>query len=353
MLKKVICVILAMLTLGAMLGACGSTGGQEATEPKETGLPMNILQKSDPFQDDTLRILMVGNSFCFYYVEELYELLMEKLPAGVKAVEVYNLYYSGCRLDQHLSWWKNGTANYQLFKTDANGRVELPPSKAWTLEDALRQGNWDYISLQGSYGSGASYARDDREELCAKIAEKAEPLLDFFHEQFPMSQLLWHQTWFSELGRVTSTGYVYVKEDEPLYDEGMRVACEYMSNEFAAGKEYSITVVPSGPAWTKARELNETANVLPYGGLCARLGKNSFGDKRENAGDGYHDGDIGGAQLLNAYVWFMTITGERDLSYSTYKPVYKNTYRNDGMEYPLSDEHIALLKEAAESVFAE
>lgn len=351
MMKRILALVLALASI-AMLGACAAEPSGEATEPKETGLPMNIMQKSDPFQDDTLRILMIGNSFCFYYVEELYELFMEKLPEGIKAVEIYNLYYSGCKLDQHLNWWKTGAANYQFYRTDMNGRTELPPSKGWTLENALRQGNWDYISYQGGY-TGISYLNDDREEMCKKVGELAAPVLEYIHQQFPLSKLLWHRTWFLEVGYTPASGYVYKAEDEAVYDEAMKTVSEYMCGEFTKDKDYELTMVSSGPAWTKARELNETANVLPYGGLCARLGKNSFGDKRENAGDGYHDGDIGGAQLLNAYVWFMTITGERDLSYSTYKPVYKNMYKNDGMEYPLSDEHIALLKEAAESVFAE
>ena len=39
-----------------------------------------MAQKDDYTPDSTLRILMVGNSFCYYYVEELYELLMENPP---------------------------------------------------------------------------------------------------------------------------------------------------------------------------------------------------------------------------------------------------------------------------------
>ena len=346
-MKKLFCAVLAFLMLAGCLAGCVATEPEATTEPKETGLPMNIMQKEDPAQDGVLRILMVGNSFCFYYVEELYALFMEKLPEGVQAVEIYNLYYSGCRLDQHLSWWKSGAANYQLFKTDATGRVELPPYKGWNLENALKQGNWDYISLQGGY-NGISYLNGDKDEICAKVGELAEPLLGYFHEQFPLSKLLWHRTWFVEVGRNTGS-YVYKAEDEAPYDEAMGYVSAYMCNEFDKDKDYDLVMVNSGAAWTKARKLNETANVLPYGGLCARLNKNSFGDGRENAGDGYHDGDIGGAQLLNAYVWFMTISGVRDLSYSTYKPVYKN----NGIEYPLSDAQIEVLKQAAQSVFAE
>ena len=53
-----------------------------------------------PQEDDVIDILMIGNSFCSYYVQEL---------AGVAAADgikmrVCNVYYSGCRMDQHYNW---------------------------------------------------------------------------------------------------------------------------------------------------------------------------------------------------------------------------------------------------------
>ena len=47
---------------------------------------MNIYQKSDPAQDDTINILMIGNSYCYYYVEELY---------GIAAADGYELNANG------------------------------------------------------------------------------------------------------------------------------------------------------------------------------------------------------------------------------------------------------------------
>ena len=102
----------------------------------------------------------------------------------------------------------------------------------------------------------------------------------------------------------------------------------------------------AGAAWTEARVLNETAGLLPYGGLCARLDVNKFGNMSVHSGDGYHDGDIGGGQLLNAYVWYMTITVDTDLSDSAYAPVYQYVT----LEYPISEDMINMLKTAAMSV---
>ena len=339
-MKRALCIFLAVIMMATVLfTGCGNAENNS----KET----ETATVDDYVPDSTLRILMVGNSFCYYYVEELYALLMENPPEGIDAVEIYNLYYSGCSLTKHLNWWIEKAANYDLFKVSANGREKLTIYPTWSLEQALGMAEWDYISLQGSIANGSYIDPEKRESTLNGVATQAEPLLDRFHALYPHAQLLWHRTWFFEVGRVTDT-YTYTAEDGPKYNAGMQEICDYMCNEFDKDKPYDLKMVNAGAAWTKARELNETANLLPYGGLCARLKINKFGDMRQHAGDGYHDGDIGGAQLLNAYVWYMTITGDTDLSDSTYAPVYK--YNN--VEYPLSAEMIQMLKTAAESVFA-
>lgn len=292
--------------------------------------------------DSTLRILMVGNSFCYYYVEELYALFAENMPEGIEEVEIYNLYYSGCKLNQHLQWWQEGTAKYDYYCTDKNGRVLLGEKGTWTLEAALALGDWDYISLQNG---SATYAVDDIETAAQTYIQQAGPLLNRFHELFPDAQLLWQRTWAFEVGRVSGST-TYTEKMLVEYDQNAQYVSDLICETYA---DLGIIPVNSGIAWRNARQLDaqREKSLLPYGGLCARLGYSKFGDLRKHSGDGYHDGDIGGAQLLNAYMWYMTITGDYDLSDSTYAPVY--TY--SGTEYTLSSDHIALLKEAAEQTW--
>ena len=304
-----------------------------------------------PQDDDTLRILMGGNSFAYYYVEELYGLLMENLPEGVTGVEIYNFYYSGRSFYTHWNKWiTNAPGDYHLFKTDKNGRRELTPIGGWTVEEVLAMENWDYLGLQGVGKSGAGdYADADTwDAKCADLAIYAEELFGYIHEMFPYTQLLWHRTWAQEVGRVTSSGFVYTEEYNERYDPGMQYVCDYMTEVFDQDKPYDLVQVNSGAAWKEARRLNaeliaaggEEAGVLPYGGLCAMLARNTFGDKRPGSGDGQHDGDIGGGQLLNAYMWYMTITGDSDLTDNTFKP-----------DYEMSDGLWNVLKQAAMTTY--
>lgn len=339
-MKKVLSLLLGALMLVTIFAGCGNTSNTETTTEGTTMAPVDQYKP-----DSTLRILMVGNSFCYYYVEELYELLIENPPEGIEAVEVYNLYHSGCTMNQHYNWWTQGTANYDLFKVDANGRVNLNNiHEKWSLEDALNWAQWDYISMHGAMPV-AVIQPENRLTVRDDLAAKAEPLFDRFHELHPHAQLLWQRTWFFEVGykgKIT-----YTAEDGVGYNEGIQLVGDYITEELDKDKPYDVIQVNTGAAWTEARKLNETLNLLPYGGLCAMLARNSFGDGRFGAGDGLHDGDIGGGQLLNAYVWYMTITGNTDLSACKYAPVYKYVT----LDYPLSAELIDMLKTAAMNTF--
>lgn len=348
-MKKRLCVMMTLLMVAALFTGCGNTANTQVTpttQATQTTTEGTTMAKEDDYTpDSTLRLLMVGNSFCYYYVEELYDLLMENPPEGIEAVEVYNLYYSGCTMTQHYTWWLKNEANYDLFRVDANGRVNMNNiHEKWSLEDALNWAQWDYISMHGAMPV-AVINPGERISVRADLAAKAEPLFDRFHERHPHAQLLWQRTWFFEVGYKGSKR-TYTAEDGVGYNEGIQMVADYITEELDKEKPYDLIQVNTGAAWMEARKLNETLDLLPYGGLCAMLARNSFGDGRFGAGDGLHDGDIGGGQLLNAYVWYMTLTGNTDLSRSKYAPVY----RNSGIDYTLSGELIDMLKQAAMTV---
>ena len=339
MRKKILCFVLAILLLaGCLLPGC-STGSGNIETTEETKMEIK--------NDGVLNLLMVGSSYCYYYVEELYDLLMENPPEGITEVNVYNLYYSGCKITWHHNWWKEGIAKYDFFRVDATGRKKVQGSDKWSLDQALVMADWDIISLQGT-PEGYTYYKTDPKLISKDTYTLAEPVLDHFHEKFPNATLLWHRTWMPEVGRLDTAGHTYTEEEVPVYNSAMAEVCEYLCENISKNKPYDLTMVPTGLAWVKAREANETENVLLYGGLCARLGKNAFGDGRENSGDGTHDGDIGGGQFLNACVWYEIITGN-DCRESNYIP----TYEHLGVTYTVDGALRTMLAEAAHQAVAE
>lgn len=270
----------------------------------------NLSKIPAPTEDDgVIDLLMVGHSFCYYYVEELYNLCK---TAGIK-VRVCNLYYSGRPLSTHYDRWINGVSDYQLFEiSDDTGGVKVAQNNMG-LESALAKYEWDYISLQagtsGLLDSGAQGLFDSNKLYW-------ESLLDYFIEQFPNARIGWHQAWANqanEYGREDSnlTVEIQAKWAEEIDSYGQLVTGYY--NDPAG--ETVVQRINTGRAWQYCREAG-------YDYLCARLGKTNSGVA--HAGDGYHDGDIGGAQYLNACVWFEILTGQSVVG-NPYVPEYKTS----------------------------
>ena len=252
----------------------------------------------DPASDDEFNIIMIGSSYAYYYVEELYALLVE---AGYENVNVCNVYYSGCPLSSHYSWWVNGQSNYQFYETNSAGRTKI--SSAASLEYCLARRNWDVISLQEA--NAPTIDKIGSEQHFANTKKYIDALLPYLESEFPQARHLWHQPWVYEVGADRN---------------GLKItSIEQQHNVYLKRRTYDLMVlaahdtyerVNTGEAWQLVRE------KYNYGQLCARLG---YGDN--HIGDYSHDGDIGGGQLLNACVWFEIITG-LDCTQTVYVPEY-------------------------------
>jgi len=283
---------------------------------EEMGMKDWVFNKiNTPADDGVIDVLMIGSSFCYYYVEEMVGLAQ---AAGIK-MRVCNVYYSGCPLVNHYNWWVDGVANYQFFDTTVEkGRVQ---TNNVSLEWCLAQGEWDVISLQES----TSKTRNDPDHL-ETTRLYYTTLLNYLGEQFPAARLMWHQPWSYQIGYDRS-GYQMTSFEQQQRD--MELVRDYC---VAICEEFGIQRVNTGEAWQIVR------GEYGYDELCARLGK---GDNHE--GDYYHDGDIGGGQYLNACVWFEIITGVSPVG-NTYAP----TYTYSGTTYELdSDITFLELQEAA------
>ena len=300
------------LCMAACLIFCACAPAAGGDNPEETKKPANIMQKEDPAADDTINILMIGNSFCYYYTDELFAMAK---AAGIK-LRVCNIYYSGCTLEQHWKWWKDGEANYEFITTDERGRKE---QKGVNLEYCLQQQNWDYISLQSASSAlkTASVA-----EVLEETKLYRTDLWNYIQQEFPQSKHLWHQTWAYQIGY---DGNGYKMETKAQQDEYAQKQLDYA---LAICEEFNLDRVNSGEAWKIVRDGG-------YDNLCARKAVGG------GIGDFYHDGDIGGGQYLNACVWFETITGQSCVG---------NTFRPTA--YTLDEDFINTLQQAAHTAVA-
>ena len=215
-------------------------------------------------------MLCIGNSFSWDAVEqELVPLCDEK---NVQ-VEIHNLYYGGCSLQQHAEFLLKDTAAYShRVCTNAEPRVI---KDTISLRQALQDGDYDYISLQqASHDSG--------------IRSTYEPwlsmLIDTVRAYQPNARICWMQTWaYSQDAK---------HPDYPRYHCNQ----QEMWDSIVDCTPKQLPVIPCGAAIQLARQTKLGDS------LCR---------------DGYHLNYVYG-RYTAACVWYEMITG-KDVRCNRYK----------------------------------
>ncbi len=332
-MKRLLSSILVLLiALSLLLSSCSSSL-TELTEETETTVTTEETKQeektteekkteeekkdpNDPTKDDVLNLLMIGNSFCTYYPDELAAIAHS---AGVK-MNVYSVYYSGCKLVQHYEWNRADEGNYKLYLCRSGAGEREVVGTNFTLKNCLRQEKWDVISLQQHFGTSVAKSYESSKESCSPYASLLYKML---RKNYPNAKMVWHQTWAYQVGYARSDGPVETVEFQTQCYENIRK----VSHEIVETND--LILVPSGDAWQLARKNAKVGDVL-----CENPAKN------DGKGDYYHDGDTGGGQYLNACVWFEVLTG---------KTCIGNSWRPD---YALSEEKIIELQKCAHEAVA-
>ena len=221
-----------------------------------------------------LKILAIGNSFSVDGMTHLYKVAM---AAGYKPDQVIlgNLYIGGCSLETH---WKNAEGNlpaYEYFKNTNNEWINTPET---SILSALKEEEWDYISLQQvSQNSG--------------LTQTFEPyltnLINYVNQNKTNTnaKLMWHSTW-SYSKDSTHGGFANYDNNQEKMTAAIFAAADYIKSNYP---QFSF-VIPSGRAIANARE--------------------KIGDHLNR--DGFHL-DLTHGRLTAALTWFHKIT-EKDIN---------------------------------------
>ncbi len=319
-MKKSLAFLLALLFLSTLfLSACsgpsleqtGETMTEEKTsevtapnnqnktegKPTETGPK----EQEDPAADTFYNVLIIGNSFSTGWPDELNGLFTK---AGNNRVNIFTVYYSGCRLDQHWDWLKKGLEMYRLrHHVQAGSTIDYDDV---SLEYCLAKKNWDVISIQQAFSPTTSLNYEKSLESCIPYAEN---LVGYLREHFPKSRLIWQQNWAYEVGWSRNGVTVTDKQYQDTNHQNVRAVSQKMATDLGLG------LAPCGDGFYIAR------NKYQSGDLSRDL---------------YHDGPENGGQYLNACVWFETLTGQSCIG-NTWRPT----------SYKIAEERILMLQQAA------
>ena len=237
-----------------------------------------------------IRVLCIGNSFSWDAVEqELVPLCEEK---GIE-IEVHNLYYGGCSLQQHVEFMQKNKRVYgHRVCINAVPRVI---KDTITLRQALMDGKYDYISLQqASHDSG----------IRSSYVPWLSILIDSVRAYQPDAQLCWMQIWAYSQDAKHPAYPRYHNNQQEMWDS--IVACTQYVMDTA---NYQLSTV------------NSQLLLIPCGLAIQNARQTKLGDTL--CRDGYHLNYEYG-RYTAACVWYEILTG---------MDVRRNKYRNPQMTH--------------------
>lgn len=228
------------------------------------------VQEVPPAEPEPLRILAIGNSFSQDAVEQYLWNLFDE--AGEEVI-IGNMYIGGCSLERHWGNAQNNTADYEYRKVVNGSKTN---TKGYTLERALADENWDYISLQQASDYSGMY--DKYEPYLGNLIKYVQE-----HSSNPHMQLMFHQTWAYSKDSGHSAFPNYGKDQMVMYEGIVDASKRSMENH----AEIKL-LIPSGTAIQNGRTT-------------------SIGDEWDR--DGYHLNTAYG-RFAAACTWYETITGK-------------------------------------------
>lgn len=131
--------------------------------------------------DGILRVLAIGNSFSEDGIENY---LHELAKADNKQIIIGNMYIGGAPVSLHVKNANNNNPNYAYRKINLDGIKK--ETKKVSLEEALKDEKWDYVSLQQASPLSGKYD---------VIMQDLPELIKYVQALAPQTRLIYHQTW--------------------------------------------------------------------------------------------------------------------------------------------------------------
>lgn len=221
-------------------------------------------------QQDTLRVLAIGNSFSQDAVEQY---LHELAAAAGKHMVIGNMYIGGAPLSLHWENARGDKASYSYRKIDAAGANTT--REHVSILTALADERWDYISLQQASPLSGQF---DSYRL------PLNSLYDYIDSATAgSSKFIWHQTW-AYAANSTHAGFAnYDNDQQTMYKAIMKASAQ-------------------------AQQLVPIDLLIPCGTAIQNARTSFIGDSLTR--DGYHlDLHIG--RFIAACTWFESLFGKQ------------------------------------------
>ena len=117
-----------------------------------------------------LRVLSIGNSFS---VDTMEHLATVARAFGCENVALGNLYIGGCSIPMHHSNLVQNAGSYTFYTNYGDGWEKTPD---FTIQDAIKKEEWDFISIQHGSKNGSRYSEPKCYELLPDLVKRVKAL---------------------------------------------------------------------------------------------------------------------------------------------------------------------------------
>ena len=263
-----------------------------------------------------LKVLMIGNSFADDTINYAYEIAKNSgIPE--ENILVADIYIGGCSLATHWSNAQSNAAAYR-FGLEKEGWFDGSSYTNWTMEQAIKYADWDFITFQqnsGNSGGVNSYAcLQNLMDYVYDIATNTEnnPNAN------PNVKFVWHQTWAYQQDSTSSAFATYNNDQMNMYNAILScLKSQVLTKDFVA-------IIPNGTAIQNAR--------------TSLIGDTFSRDQHNHL-------SYGAGRYIASMNLVSVLTG-RDMSKLTWKP------SDSGFNYPLTETEIKICKESVANALA-
>ena len=326
MLKKILSLTLAVLTV---LGAFTACGGAETPETTPTEPAIVDYTKQD---DGNLKILTLGHSLA---VDAGHLLAAIASAEGITNLTVGTLYYSGCPLNKHVEFSTGNKPEYKLYVSNSASPSKPTIMEAVTMSDALRYQDWDIIVMQGGVfeiAKSATYTDGNIQ----KIQEYAKT--NAFKKDFIFA---WNMPW----SPATESDLQAKYSSDPTKNSYITNYQPYGNNRVTLFND--ITKCVGDHIVT-----DNTFKFLIPTGTAFENAMTSYLTEYDLHRDYIHASDL--ARIIISYTWLCKLTGTEKLEEIKFTtlPIHLFNSKTGFEDYKLTDSEVKLVLESVNNALA-
>ena len=326
MMKKILCLTLAVLMILGTFAGCGETETPESTPaPTETAI-VDYTQQDD----GNLKILTLGHSLA---VDAGHLLAPIAAAEGVNNLTIGTLYYSGCPLNRHVEFATGNKPEYKLYISNSASPSRPEIMDSVTMKDALRYQDWDIIVMQGGVfeiAKSDTYTNGNiqkiQEFVKANVMKK-----DFV--------FAWNMPWSPATEMLLKAKYplepnTYISNYEPYGNNRQTLFADItkcVGDHIVTDNTFKF-LIPTGTAFENAM----TSYLTEY----------------DLHRDYVHASDL--ARIIITYTWLCKLKGIEkldELKFTTLPKTYFNS-KTEAVDYVLTESEINLILESVNNALA-